>query len=255
MDAQLYVVVDLGRIAPSSDLAQALIDAGAVCVCFAGAAHEANVTLAEILPFTAALQRAGVSVLASDAVDFAGEQRLDGLHLSGNGVVTEAINRGLEAGAHEPGAVIAALRDEFGPNANIGFHAGTSRHAAMAAAEAGADYIAFDHAAELTVAVLDNDASPATTPDAPDAEQDTAPSAENDGEPLVSWWAAVAQLPGVAWDVRDAAEADAASDHGAEFVAVDLAAIPEIGLSSGDRAAPDPAVVKTVLGALVDRVA
>jgi thiamine-phosphate pyrophosphorylase len=58
----------------------------------------------------------------------------------------------------------------------LGFVAGVSRHAAMEAAEAGADYVAFTQSKQVV------------------------------GEPIIGWWQDVAELPGVAMDaVEDAA--------------------------------------------------
>jgi thiamine-phosphate pyrophosphorylase len=59
---------------------------------------------------------------------------------------------------------------------NIGVFAATSRHVAMEAAESGADYIAFSQ------------------------------NSQNAGEPLLSWWRDIFEIPAVAFDPVDANE-------------------------------------------------
>ena len=56
------------------------------------------------------------------------------------------------------------------PHEALGFFAGVSRHAAMEAAEAGADYVAFSQTKQYT------------------------------GEPIIAWWQEVTDLPAVAID-------------------------------------------------------
>jgi thiamine-phosphate pyrophosphorylase len=64
----------------------------------------------------------------------------------------------------------AALKNE-----SLGFLAGTSRHTAMEAAEAGADFVAFTHTKQYV------------------------------GEPIIGWWQDVTDVPSVAFDaVTDA---------------------------------------------------
>ena len=65
---------------------------------------------------------------------------------------------------------VAAARQSIGKDQFVGAYAGASRHAAMEAAEAGADYIAFDQ---------------------------KGPSLA--GEPIIHWWADMMEIPCVAF--------------------------------------------------------
>lgn len=65
---------------------------------------------------------------------------------------------------------VAAARQSVGKERFVGAYAGASRHAAMEAAEAGADYIAFDQ---------------------------KGPSLG--GEPIIHWWADMMEIPCVAF--------------------------------------------------------
>ena len=70
-------------------------------------------------------QRHGVAVILNDRPDLAARTGCDGVHI------------GQEDGT------VAAARKAMGPNAMIGVTCHDSRHLAMEAAEAGADYVAF----------------------------------------------------------------------------------------------------------------
>ncbi len=99
----------------------------------------------------AALQGLGLATLLRDCdVGLVHESGADGLHLSDGARLLEARKQLI--------------------NANLGFAAGVSRHAAMEAAEAGADYVAFAQTMQVA------------------------------GEPIIGWWHDVAQIPSVAFD-------------------------------------------------------
>lgn len=66
-------------------------------------------------------------------------------------------------------APVKSLRESF-RSEMIGVYAATSRHLAMEAAESGADYVAF------------------------------AQASQHSGEPLLSWWQEIFEIPAVAWD-------------------------------------------------------
>ena len=65
---------------------------------------------------------------------------------------------------------VAAAREALGKNGFVGAYAGSSRHFAMEAAEAGADYVAFDQNGP-TIA----------------------------GEPILHWWSGIMEVPCVAF--------------------------------------------------------
>lgn len=88
-----------------------------------------------------------------------------------------------------------AARAILGNNGIVGVYCGLSRHAAMIAGEAGADYVAFGTSGPLSEDRDENVTS------------------------LVSWWRDLFQPPCVAWDVSDSETLQAASAAGADFVA------------------------------------
>ena len=98
-----------------------------------------------------ALQALGLATLLRDCdVGLVHESGADGLHLSDGAKLLEARKQLI--------------------NESLGFSAGVSRHAAMEAAEAGADYVAFAQTMQVA------------------------------GEPIIGWWHDVAQIPSVAFD-------------------------------------------------------
>jgi thiamine-phosphate pyrophosphorylase len=133
----------------------------------------------------AAAQRAGVAALIAGDVKLARELGADGVHL---GVDPDHI------------ACYRDARGMLGASAIIGSECGTSRHAAMTLAEAGADYIAFG---------------------APLGRNGHA-EARARRDALVAWWAEIFEVPCVAFDVESGAEAEALSAAGADFLAVTL---------------------------------
>jgi thiamine-phosphate pyrophosphorylase len=81
-------------------------------------------------------------------------------------------------------------RARLGNAAILGVSCGENRHAAMTLAEMGADYIAFG----------------------------AAPLASELRAELIAWWSEIFQVPSVALDVEDAAEAARLAQLGADFV-------------------------------------
>ena len=101
---------------------------------------------------TALAQSLGVAVVTTGEAGEAVRAGCDGLHLNADDDVAQA-------------------RKALGKDRYIGVHAGHSRHAAMEAAEAGADYIALSQ---------------------------NGPSMG--GEPIVKWWVEVFEVPCVAFE-------------------------------------------------------
>ena len=133
----------------------------------------------------AAAQRADVAALIGGDAELAREVGADGVHL---GARVDALSGYRDA------------RRMLGGEAIVGADGGTSRHVAMMLAEAGADYIAFGAPRELS------DRAKAR------ARRDR----------LVAWWAEIFEVPCIAFDVETAAEAEALSAAGADFLAVTL---------------------------------
>ena len=100
---------------------------------------------------TAAAQALGVAVIVSGEARDAARTGADGVQVDAN---TDDV---------------AEAREALGKDRFVGAFAGTSRHAAMEAAEAGADYVAFDQNGALV-----------------------------GGLPIIQWWAEMMEIPCVA---------------------------------------------------------
>jgi thiamine-phosphate pyrophosphorylase len=147
---------------------------------------EHNLGAGEVKPLVDFAQEYGAAAIIFEDVRLARTLRADGVHFdrTSDGALSD---------------LIADARASLGAAANIGADAGISRHRAMEAGEAGADYVAFG-AAEATA---------------------VARQARND---LISWWAGIFEIPCVALDVATADEAEACCADGADFVALTLLA-------------------------------
>ncbi len=120
---------------------------------------------------TAAAQELGVAVLV------AGEAR-DAARAGADGIQVEANTDD-----------VAAARESVGKDRFVGAHAGGSRHFAMEAAEAGADYIAFDQN-----------------------------SASVGGEPIIRWWSDMMEIPCVAFTPVEPADLDILLPQKPDFI-------------------------------------
>jgi thiamine-phosphate pyrophosphorylase len=121
----------------------------------------------DIAPIVARAQAKGCAVLLNDSAGQVARFSADGVHL-------------WQPEGYEP------ARATLGPDASIGVFCGTSRHGAMEAAEAGADYISF----------------------APDLA-------------LVAWWAEVMVVPVVVELTGDLSQAGDFIAAGADFLRLD----------------------------------
>ena len=117
-------------------------------------------------------QALGVAVLVEDSARIAAT--VDGVHLT------------------TAGPKISALRQEIGPEAIVGVECGRSKHLAMKAGEAGADYIAFGLGQPL---------------------------ADNDLE-LVAWWQEMMVVPQVVMTTPSLEGAGDLARAGADFLAL-----------------------------------
>ncbi len=86
------------------------------------------------------------------------------------------------------------------PGIIVGADAGRTRHDAMEIGEAGADYVAFG---------------------IPPHVEDRARAAERQID-LVSWWSELFEIPCVAFDVADAAQAERLVGVGCDFISVTI---------------------------------
>ena len=138
-------------VAPEGIAADQLI-ACIKAACEAGDVASLLVPAAVAKEVTPAAQDLGVAVMVSGEARDAARAGADGLQVDAN---TDDV---------------AAARESIGKDRFVGAYAGASRHFAMEAAEAGADYIAFDQK-----------------------------GASIGGEPIIRWWSDMMEIPCVAF--------------------------------------------------------
>ncbi len=197
--ASLYLIVNAPELGNSLARIPELIDRAPACVCVDPGGDEELPESALALIET--FQDGGTAVLLMGDPLTAAEQGFDGVHLSLGDLATLADV--LELGVDDTGTILRAVREIVGRDASLGFDPEGSRHAALEAGEANVDYVAFAPDARLTLGV----------------------ATDEDAESLISWWSEVVQVPGVAWGVTDLETAEVALEDGAEFIAVDVAAV------------------------------
>ncbi len=134
----------------------------------------------EVKALVSIAQEHGAAAILYEDVELAMTLKADGVH----------VPAGVEAADQ-----VLAVRTALGREASVGVDAGGSRHQAMAAGEAGADYVAFG-AAHRT---------------------EEARAARDD---LVAWWGEIFEVPCVALDLATADEVEMADRNGADFAAL-----------------------------------
>ncbi len=125
-NCQLYLIspLDVGGDFPSR-LEAALLAGPVAAFQFRVKGESAHDAARLAAPLQEICTRHDVAFIVNDSVSLAKRLKADGVHLGqGDGDVKEA-------------------REELGPNAQIGVTCHNSRHLAMEAGEAGADYVAF----------------------------------------------------------------------------------------------------------------
>lgn len=141
-------------------------------------------------------QRSGAAALLADDAAMAKAVRADGVHLSaGEDILARYEN----------------ARSILGKDAIVGVDCGGSRHLAMEAGEAGADYVAFGKALVMLPPISDDDGTPAA-------------AAEVSTTELVQWWSEIFEVPCVALDANDAQEQIAFVEAGADFLGLTIPA-------------------------------
>ena len=158
-------------LAAPEGLAAAELLACIKAACEAGDVASLLVPAAVAKDVTAAAQELGVAVLVSGEARDAARAGADGIQVEAN---TEDV---------------AAARESVGKDRFVGAHAGGSRHFAMEAAEAGADYITFDQNA-----------------------------ASIGGEPIIRWWSDMMEIPCVAFTPVEPADLDILLPQKPDFI-------------------------------------
>lgn len=145
---------------------------------------------AGIAPLVTMAQKAGIAVLLAGDASLARTLRADGVHLDRS---------------DDPLAAYAEARELLGSRGIVGVDAGVSRHDAMTLGEAGADYLGFG------MSVDDAD------PDADTLDERAAARRER-----VAWWSEIFEVPAVAFDTADPADAAELAKLGADFIGLRL---------------------------------
>jgi thiamine-phosphate pyrophosphorylase len=187
---QLMAVIQPG--AGAGERLAAALAAGDIASVVVAGADGTDIPAADIQALLKQAQAAGAAALVRDDARLARTLKADGVHLSVDG--------GSEAKGGAKG--YGEAREIVGRGLIVGVDAGRSRHDAMVSGEAGADYVAFG---------------------IPDRVGDREKAHLRRCE-LVAWWAEVFEVPVVAFDVFDAAEAAALAPAGADFIAMTLPA-------------------------------
>lgn len=177
---QLMLQVEPGPGA--ADRLAAALDSGRVAAVLIQPRAGEQLGAGEVKPLVGIAQEHGVAAIVFEDLDLAVTIKADGLHVP--------------AGA-DAAAYIATARAALGRDASVGVDAGGSRHQAMAAGEAGADYVAFSAA-------------------------NTSKEARSERDDLVTWWAEIFEVPCVALSLATADDVEMADRNGADFASLVL---------------------------------
>ena len=200
---QLYLVSPLDVTGGFADRLKRALDAGPVAAFqFRVKDVDQHVAAALADPLQRICADADVAFIVNDSIALAKRLGADGVHL------------GQEDG--DP----REARSELGTTAQIGVSCHDSRHLAMEAGEAGADYVAFGAFYPTTTKVTDHVADPV----------------------LLSWWTTVFEIPCVAIGGITPVNAAPLVAAGADFVAVSSA------VWGGDEAAAVQAFAAVLAG-------
>jgi thiamine-phosphate pyrophosphorylase len=187
---QLMAVINPG--AGAGERLAAALAAGEIASVVVAVPDGVDTPVAEIQALLKQAQAASAAALVRDDARLARTLKADGVHLTVDG--------GPDAKGGAKG--YGEAREIVGRGSIVGVDVGRSRHEAMEAGEAGADYVAFG---------------------IPDRVGDREKAHLRRCE-MVAWWAEVFEIPVVAFDVTDPAEAAALAAAGADFIALTLPA-------------------------------
>ena len=182
VDLRLYGIVDPGRTGGRDPvpLAAAAVAGGCTLIQYRDKEADTRTFVARARSLKAALAGTRVPLLVNDRVDVALAAQADGVHVG------------------QDDTPYAEARRIVGPDRQVGVTCKASRHLAMEAAEAGADYVAFG-------AFFQSGTKTVTTP----AELD-----------ILEWWSGLMQVPCVAIGGITAENCRPVIAAGADFLAV-----------------------------------
>lgn len=185
-DASLYLDLEIAAGSPEGALSvlAAALEAAPIASVLIRAEGGAVPDVMQVRSLVALAQKNGVAALVLDSPSRSAELQADGVHVGWSADVASRFKDVRKAAAQ----II------------VGADAGRTRHDAMEIGEAGADYVAFGIPAHV---------------------EDRARAAERQLD-LVSWWSDLFEVPCVAFDVADAAQAERLAEAGADFVSVTL---------------------------------
>jgi thiamine-phosphate pyrophosphorylase len=191
---QIYLIVVVGPNA--REQLAAAFDAAPIASVLLRPVSGQKLVASEIKPLIEFVQRKGIAALVADDATMARTVKADGVHLSAVSSLLEDFD---------------TAREIVGRGIIVGVDVGGSRHLAMELGEAGADYIAFGVDGSLAEQL-------AVEGEALDAELDL-PTGR---DALISWWSEIFEVPCVAFDIENAAEANSLVARGADFVTISL---------------------------------
>jgi thiamine-phosphate pyrophosphorylase len=180
VQSRLYVVAVAGTDPPQ---VAGLLDAAGAATMLITPGGEGALTAAAARPLVELAQSKDVAALIEGDAQLARTLRADGVHLPWSNDVV---------------ASFTEAREILGTRYIVGVDVGRSRHDAMTLAEEGADYIAFGIPPHVE-------------------DRDTAKARRLE---LIAWWGEIFEIPCVAFDVDNAADAVALAAVGADFIAL-----------------------------------
>ena len=180
VQSRLYVIAVAGA---DPQQVAGLLDAAGAATMLITPDGEGALTATAARPLVELAQGKDVAALIEGDAQLARTLRADGVHLPWSNDVV---------------ASFSEAREILGTRYIVGVDVGRSRHDAMTLAEEGADYIAFG-----------------IPPHVEDRDTATARRLE-----LIAWWGEIFEIPCVAFDVDNGADAVALAAAGADFIAM-----------------------------------
>ena len=178
-------------------------------------ARGAALAAAAVGPLVALAQKAGAAALITRDARLARTIKADGVHLPASATLETDY---------------AEARELISQRFVTGVDAGASRHDAMTAGEAGADYVGFS--------IVDDASSGHRTEQIEEADEhdiavDVKLAPREERLAQIAWWAEIFEVPCVAFDVQSIEEAEELAAAGADFIGIRIGS----GITPADVAA------------------